>query len=49
MCIILHSGVLRPSTMVVSFKPLWLHFFVVHNCTYIIQCYYFNTRHPDVY
>jgi hypothetical protein len=39
MCIMLHSGVLRPSTMVISFEPLWLHCFV-HNCTYIIQCYY---------
>ena len=40
MCIMLHSDVLRPSTMVTSFKPLWLHFSVVHNCTYIIQRYY---------
>jgi len=39
MCIMLHSGVLGPSMMVISFKPLWLHFFVVHSCTYIIQCY----------
>jgi len=40
MCMMLHSGVLRPSMMVISFKPLWLHCFVVHSCTYIIWCYY---------